>query len=695
MNRTRCLLLFTTLFSMSAFTQQPSMANKAIVLKRTVEMNHLSPKPVNDSFSTAVFNNIIKQLDSRNLYFTESEFKLLEAYKTKIDDELLGKSTGFYPLLESTYKKVLLRADSIMDRQLQKPLNFTLNESISMGKQGEFNFAADIASLNNRWNRYLKFSLLSELEEIASADSSGKTTINSVLKENEQELREQLKKVESKAIHRVLDHDAGFSGYVTEVYLNAIASSFDPHTNYFSPQTKEVFKEGLSTEALSFGVDLYEDEDGNILVDKITPGGPAWKSGNISKGDKIISLQKEGKEVVDMNGQSVDDAYDIIEGSGNEQLLVKVKKADGSTRTITMRKEKIENEENIVKSFILQGNKKIGYILLPSFYTEWENESGSSCANDVAKEIVKLKRDGIDGLLLDMRYNGGGSMQEALELTGIFVEEGPLMGVQEKNSKVRFYKDPNRGTIYNGPLAIMINGQSASASEAVAASLQDYNRAVIIGSPTYGKATMQGMYSVDTLTSKPASGAPGKDMVKITVGKLYRLNGTSAQLTGVTPDVLLPDIFEVLEYSERFAPNALQSGTTDKNAYYRPLPALPVQQLAAKSAQRLSADSIFTGIRKLQQDISQRKQTVITAPLTIEGFARWSKQNELAIDKLLQPAVKHNLFTVNNHSLDKAILKNNEYTEQANSRWLESVANDIYLKEAFLTMLDLIEFQKK
>ena len=264
------------------------------------------------------------------------------------------------------------------------------------------------------------------------------------------------------------------------------------------------------------------------------------------------------------------------------RLVLKFRKKDGTTRIVLLRKEKIENEENIVKGFVLKGEKKIGYILLPAFYTEWENESGSSCANDVAKEIVKLKKENIDGLILDVRYNGGGSLGEAMEMIGIFVDEGPLMGQKQKAEKVIYLKDPNRGTIYNGPMALMVNGQSASASEILAASLQDYNRALIVGSNTYGKATMQQMMLLDTMTNRPTQIGNAKDIVKITTGKLYRLSGETAQMNGVSPDIVLPDAFDGLDYREKFSSFALPADKVAKNAYYKPLAALPVNELPEK-----------------------------------------------------------------------------------------------------------------
>lgn len=660
-----------------------------------IELKHLEPRPVDDSFSVAMFRSMLRTADRRKLLFTDAEYKTFSAFSTKLDDELRGNGWAFFDLFESIYKKSLIRADSIVNKLLQKPFDFSVNESVATSKEEIFNFAADLTALSNRWSLYLKYRALNELLDIARADSTGKTTLKTVIGQSEKKVREQIRMAENKAVKKILDHPSAFSNYVSQFYLNAIATGFDPHTNYFSTEEKEEFKSSLSTESLSFGLNLDENEKGELVIDKLVPGGPAWKSGDLNEGDELLSLQWEGKEAVEMAGLGLEDAYEILDQSMNDRLVLKFRKKDGSTRIVLLRKEKIENEENIVKGFVLKGEKKIGYILLPAFYTKWENESGSSCANDVAKEIVKLKKENIDGLILDVRYNGGGSLGEAMEMIGIFVDEGPLMGQKQKGAEKVFYlKDPNRGTIYNGPMALMVNGQSASASEILAASLQDYNRALIVGSNTYGKATMQQMMLLDTMTNKPTQIGNAKDIVKITTGKLYRLSGETAQLNGVTPDIALPDAFDGLDYREKFSPFALVADKVAKNAYYKPLAVLPVNDLAKKSVERVNGDKDFQNIKKIAEVIRARRTKAQTIPLKADGFEQWARQYEP------EPGILKNntslvskKFTVDNHGLDKTLLANNSYAKEVNNGWLHNIAEDIYIQETFSVLCDLINLQ--
>jgi carboxyl-terminal processing protease len=689
------MALIIVLYSGTTYAQLPVQQQKAIILKRMVELKHYSPKPVDDSFSVSVFKAILNAADPRRLLFTAADYQQLIAFNITLDDELQGNGWSFLDKFSLLYKHAVIRADSIVNKLLQKPFDFAASDVLNQSRKGDaFIFSTDVAALTNRWSRYLKYLVLDQVYEETSADSAKKIPLKAGLTSLEPAIREKIKKTELKLLKRILDYPAGYSVLVTELYLNAVASCFDPHTNYFSPKGKEEFQAGLSTEAYFFGIVFGEKENGKIIIDKLTPGGPAWKSGEINRGDELISLQWEGKEAQDMTGANLEEVYAVVDESNHDKLF-RLRKADGTMSMVFLRKEKSDNEENIVKSVVLKGEKKVGYILLPGFYTEWENETGSSCANDVAKEILKLKKESIDGLILDVRFNGGGSVGEALEMIGIFVDEGPLTAIKSKDGKQVSLKDPNRGTIYDGPLTLMINGQSASASEMLASSLQDYNRAVIVGSHTYGKATMQQMYALDTITGKTVTGGEKYDMVKITTGKLYRLTGQTAQLNGVTPDVELPDAFGGLEIGERFEKNVLPADSAKRNNYYKPLAYLPVSELSRRSAGRINASPDFQLINKIIDEQKKAMQaTTRTVPLKTELFEKWMHENEQRLDAMKGEGKTAEKYTVENHAADKQLLLNNQYAKERNMVWLENLADDIYIQETFLVLTDLINLQK-
>jgi len=676
--------------------QLPATQQKAIVLKRMVETKHYSPRPVDDSFSVSVFRTIMDAADPRRLLFTNIEYQQLLVLSTTLDDELNGKGWNFLSKFSTIYQNSFKRADSIINKVLQKPIDFSVAETIGQSKKTDvFSFAADVPALANRWSRYFKYQALDNIYDAINEDSIPKMTFKTALASMEVATREKLKKAELKELKKIIDSPGDFSSMATELYLNAIATCFDPHTNYFSPQGKEQFQSELSTEGYFFGIVFKENEQGKIIIDKLTPGGAAWKSGEINKGDELISLQWEGKLVQDMDGASLQEVFAVLDQSIHDKLLFRLKKTDGTMSMVFLRKEKSDNEENIVKSFVLQGEKKIGYILLPGFYTEWENETGSSCANDVAKEILKLKRENIDGLVLDVRFNGGGSVGEALDMIGIFIDEGPLAAERERDGKLITLKDPNRGTIYDGPMVLMVNGQSASASELLAASLQDYNRAAIVGSNTYGKATMQVMFPMDTISSKPVSGNTKGDIIKITIGKLFRVNGKTTQLKGVIPDVVLPDAFDGLDIGERFEKFPLSQDTVKRNNYYKPLPYLPVSELANRSAARIANNPDFQIIKKITEAQQKYMQAETrTIPLKAELFEKWAQQQEIDLETMKGKASDPVKFTVENNKQDKQLLENNQYAKEMNKEWLKHLAEDIYIREAVFVITDLINLLK-
>ncbi len=674
--------------------QGPGMQEKAITLTRMIELKHYSPRPIDDSFSLHLFNKIIMDADEQNIFFILPEIKQLETYKFRLGDELRGKSWHFFDLFTALFKNALVRADSLITRLIQQPFDYNTAETITLSNRPGFNFVPDIKALSQRWQRELRWQVLGYIYSFPEEDSSGKNSFRDILASKESLAREKIKQNQLKGIEHLLSDPVKFNQVVAGIYLNSIATCFDPHTDYFSPEGEEKLQSHLSSETLSFGITLDEKEDGKIIIDNLVPGGPGWKSGEIRKGDELLSLQWQGKEIQDMAGLSAEDAMSILEEPDHDKLSFKLRRADGSLHMASLVKEKIENEENIVKSFVLQGDKKIGYILLPGFYTEWENESGTGCANDVAKEIIKLKKENIDGLILDLRFNGGGSVGEALGLTGIFIDEGTICTQKNKEGKQVALRDPNRGTIYDGPLLVMVNSESASASELVSAALQDYNRAIIAGSTTYGKGTMQQMFSLDTVSTE-ARPAPGKEMVKITAGKIYRVTGKTTQFTGVVPDIALPDAFDGLEYREKFSPGALLPDTARRNSYYFPLPALPLKELQARSTARIDTNKVFTLVKKL---IAEEKTALTsgswTIPLQADQFAAYMKQHEKDLDFSFLETYATGRFKAGNHAQDKLLMQNNPYAVEVNNTMIKNISSDIYIEECFSILLDMINLQQ-
>jgi carboxyl-terminal processing protease len=498
-------------------------------------------------------------------------------------------------------------------------------------------------------------------------------------------------------ITKKLADRAGLQTALAHHYFSSIANVYDPHTEYFEPEQKQQFDESLSSEKMMFGFGLLEKE-GDYSISSIIPGSPAWNSGSMHVSDKVVQVKTADGKVLKL-GEASEQELGKAFNDPKSQLEITVQSADGKTNTVKLKKEAITNDENFVKGYVLTHNgKKTGYIALPSFYSEWnEGKLSSSCANDVSKEIVKLKREGIDGLLLDLRYNGGGSLGEALELSGIFIDAGPMALVKEPSGKSYILKDPARGTIYDGPMAVMINGQSASASELVAGALQDYNRAIIVGGSSFGKATMQIVLPMDSnfnYLTAPDNYTPKEEngFVKVTTGKLYRINGKTNQLNGVVPDIALPDPVEVFDYTERKMHFALASDTVMKHIVYTAFPPMPLIALTQKSDARVKSSPYFQSV---VNDMTRLKKifTERTIPLQWQNYVNWEKEIEGGKDDE-EKKLSSTYFTITNSALDTRILQLDEYQKTLNDDLKEDILNDPYIEEVLKIIEDMISMRK-
>jgi carboxyl-terminal processing protease len=685
-------------FASSALAQVKEvnpLQREAILLRSSLEKNHYSPRVLDDKFSKQVFFRLVNLLDPHHLYFTASDLKALSAYKLQIDNELNGNSWKFLSAITDLYKQRLLISEKTFSEILQKPFDFSGDQKINFSTEDDsLVFAHDEKDYTTRWVRWLKYETLLQLVSLQMKADTGKTEAPFPFAK-EAEMRQKVLKLEKRDIKRMLDHPSGFENYVASLFFNAITSCYDAHSSYFSKTDWQNFQSGLSSESYSFGMDIDENETGDIVIERLVPGGPAWKSNELHKGDVLLELRWTGKNSMDLAGAEIQEVEAMFEASNSEKMEITVKKMNGQVKTIALLKEKIRDDENIVKSFILSGEKKIGYISLPGFYTEWENALGKGCSNDVAKEIMKLKAEKIDGLILDIRDNGGGALVEGLNLAGIFINEGPLFMMQKRDLKPVVWKDMNRGTVYDGPMAVMVNGQSASASELLASTLQDYNRAVIIGSRTFGKATGQATLALDTNVKDLSELKSAFGIAAVTVEKLYRVTGKSAQLNGVKPDIHLPDIYESLDYYEDAIPFALPSDVLNKKVLYSPLAPLPLNELSKESAKRIESIGSFQIIKKMVADsaLSRRKNIVFSLnPTSISKVIKdkyaWYEALEDAGNRDIE------IFKVDNVGYDKDLIKMDTYGQEINNIIIKNLQTDIYVEETFQILNNLINLTK-
>lgn len=412
---------------------QTGLQSQAIVLKRMIELNHISPRPVNDQFSADYLDQFVSNLDPNKLYFTQADIDGFNKYRATLDDELNNRGWSFYPGFLVVYKKRLQQADSIIVQCTQKPFEFSTASQLTSFT----GYARNEGELETRWNQFLKYKVLSGLSTIAQNKLQQKGVIKKediLLKEPE--IRTKVINRYRQKIKSVLESPSGFEQHCAHEFLSTLTTCFDPHTNFFNMKGMRDFETSLNTEGYYFGFSLADNDRHEIVISNLMPGSAAWKCGQLNKDDVVLQIQWKGQEPIDLSASTAEEADELIDESKKMKITVTVRKANGVTASVSLEKEKVENDDQHVKSFILTGKRKIVYNYLPGFYTEWESAGGSSCAADMAKEIVKLKKDGIEGIILDVRFNGGGSMQEAIELAGIFIDEGPLCQFKTREGKV-------------------------------------------------------------------------------------------------------------------------------------------------------------------------------------------------------------------------------------------------------------------
>lgn len=686
------LVFLISIFYLNSFGQK-SVCAKADMILRIFNEYHVAPPQINGEFTGAVIKKYIQSLDPEYLYFTDSETKqlfssglVLADINSEKDCELIGK-------ISSVYRYSLLRADSLVKLISSQKIDFNENDSVTFLLNDTGFYCKSSSELLHRWKKWIKYKTLSEIfnedrDSMIFAKELGKAM------EDEKSLSTE---IISNLLKDLKEKKAGaeIESNLYALFLNAISTSFDPHSAYFSLTEKNNFDSMLSSEVLSFGFELEENDQEQLLITRILPGGSAWKTNELNVGDQLISVKEEGKKKINFeDGSLMEKLSVIITSPETKKATFTIKKADGQVKTISLFKTIIKSETNIVNGYVLKGQKKLGYIALPDFYTETGSGNALGCANDVAKEITKLENDSISGLILDLRYNGGGSVQEAVGLAGIFIQEGPLFLHKGKNEHAFSIKDINRGTAYDGPIVIMINGYSASASELLTVSLKSYNRAIIVGSPSFGKATGQVIIPADTsltVIKKTSNKAEDMDYLKITMEKYYRLDGTTYQGKGILPDISMPDLSFNSNFREANYPFALKPDSVSKKVIFTPLPELPLKDLKLKSESRVNASEKFKYLIYLNDSLenSMKKATKMALkPTDYRLMAmRNSRLNKRVKNLFSQPSIK---FSVALNSNDKLIQDTFSSESASTYEPVKAILEDIYIEEAINILTDLI-----
>jgi len=698
------------------FPKNQHQPEKDALLIRSVlthlEQLHYHPKTLNDDFSQKLYDTYLERLDFGKRFLTQKDVTKLAPYRSHLDDDLRAGNIEFFDLSVDLLNAGVQKVSEYYKEILDKPFNFENNQGVAAAKPGKGNpvstpanaplieldgkkrsFAASEEELYNYWEKYLQYEVMTRLsDKLDDQEEKGEAADKKSIKELEAEARAETLKSMNQWFERMQKvKRAERFGY----FLNALTNLFDPHTDYLAPIDKQNFNIRFSGRLEGIGAQLQTDGDFTKVI-LVVVGGPAWKQKELEEGDIITKVAQGNNTPVDVAGMDINEVVSMVRGEKGTEVRLTVKKKDGSVKIIPIVRDIVIMEEGFAKSLLLDGaveGEKIGYIYLPRFYADFENADGRFCAPDVAQELEKLKKQNVNAIILDLRDNGGGSLRDVVKMSGFFIEKGPIVQVKSRNQAPEVLTDTDPRVQYDGPLVVMVNSMSASASEILAAALQDYGRAVIVGSKsTFGKGTVQRFYNLDQSINGFNEMKPLGE-VKVTTQKFYRINGGSTQLRGVVPDIILPDGYHFIKTGEKEEDYPMEWSELPAVAYKQNVYSLDkLKEIKARSNARMEKSELFGQIygnaRRFEQ---QREQTAY--PLNLEAYRVMMKDRQTAskqFENLFKDVVNKG---VANLETDMPALLADESKKARNDDFVASVQKDIYIRETLNIIHDMISLK--
>ena len=654
-------------------------------LKNLVQSDHYAPKAINDSLSIGVYNLFLEQIDEDHRYYLTSDLEVFSKDSLLIDDYILKQDCAFINKYATVLKDRLINTKSIIQTLITEPFDYSGKDTlyfITSSKQKNFK---DEATLKKYWNKRIRYDILTELIDQDSIYDTIELNFTTL----EQALKPKIIQNQLCLIDELINKNGGLETYVKELFLNAYMKYHDPNSSFFNNSDKTIFESTVANSQLTFGIFTDKNDDGDIYISYITPGSVAFQEGTIEVNDILKSLTSE-EDVLEAFCISNDDVIAFTNDDNHHTINFKVKKQNGAVVDIQLTKAEAKVEENAIRGYIINSNSKVGYINIPSFYTNFESANGLGLANDIAKELYKFQKEDIEGLILDLRFNGGGSMKEAADLIGMFINKGPISILRYNNDDLYTVKDDNRGSLYKKPLVVLINHFSASASEFFAGVLQDYNRAVIVGTTSHGKSTVQVILPLDETNESLG-------FSKLTVEKFYRVTGKSHQSVGVIPDIQLPSLYDNFKTDERFEQYALSNDTVPVFIKHYPLEKLPIKALQKQSQKRIQKHPVFNTIKTTNQNmVNEYLFSDTQYPLTLKNvYSEIDTYNSLWTDFYEQSSNYSTQLSITNTSYVNELLKNNEAETKANQQQLEDLKSDVYIEEAYAIINQLIHNKPK
>ncbi len=691
------ILLLVTLLSVTScsFTtkdfDEDSDKDKVLIelITYVIEQGHFDMKEIDDEFSEAVFKDYIQGLDPIKRHFLASDFQDFEAFRTQIDDQIENKNLVFFNLTVEILTQRMEEAKGFYSELLAKPFNFQEEEVINTDYE-KLDYASSKSELKKRWRQQFKFSTLSSFHDLKEEQAEKIKNGEEVDKKSDVELEKEAREITKESIENYFDamSDLERKDWFS-LYINSVVSQFDPHTNYFAPQDKDRFDISMSGKLEGIGARLQKQRD-NVKIVEVISGGPAWTNGELEVGDLIQKVKQEDeKEPVDIRGMRLDDAVDLIKGPKGTKVILTVKKVDGRSQTINITRDVVEIEETYAKSStVIKNGKFYGIINLPKFYFDMQDYDKRNAASDIKKELIRLNEIGAEGLVIDLRNNGGGSLSAVVDIAGFFIENGPVVQVRDAKNNTEVLKDTDADVIWDKPLVILVNELSASASEILAAAMQDYNRAVVIGSKqTYGKGTVQNVVDLNRwMRNNSTFGDMGA--LKITTQKFYRINGGSTQLKGVESDVAVPDRYSYIDIGERDYENPMPWDKIAPADYKTWRGYSNLEKVIASSRDRLSNNAQIQLIDENAKWINaQRNQN--TYSLNYDSYDKEMAEVKNMSEKFDNINNYKTELTYSSLPYEDSLMAQDSSLTQKRKRWHESLSKDVYVQEAINVLQDL------
>ncbi len=647
---------------------------------------HFNPLDINDDFSKEVFDDYIQQLDPLKRYFIASDIEEFEKYKTELDDQIKAYDVSFFDM---TYERLLVRikeSKEIYKEVLSQPFDFTVDEAYSTDYEA-LDFAKNKKELRERWRKQLKFSTIANYDDLLEEQELAKDNVE---KKSDAELEEEARASTLKSLDELYEYiDDRQRADMLSVYVNAIAGEFDPHTSYFAPEDRERFDADISGNFEGIGARLQKKMD-YITIMEVIAGGPAWRQNELEVGDKILKVTQEDEdEGLNVVGMRTSEAVKFIKGPKGTDVTLTVKKVDGSINDITITRDVVEMGETYAKSStVVKDGKKFGIIDLPKFYVDFNDVNNRNAASDVKKEIERLKAEGMEGLVIDLRNNGGGSLQTVIDMAGFFIKDGPVVQVKTTGEPKEVYNDKDRSIVWDGPLVILVNEYSASASEILAAAIQDYKRGVIIGSKqTFGKGTVQTVFDLNRMVRNNSNiGDVGS--LKFTIQKFYRINGGSNQLKGVKSDVVIPNRLSYIDIGERNEENPLPWSQIEPAQYEEWDSYFDYNATIENSKKRMANNEHLKLIDENAKWLKKMRDREFFS-LNYEKYKAELEANEEEAKRFDKLDDYKTDLAFQSLDYDLRLMEDDTILKEKRERWHKSLAKDVYIEEAINVLNDL------